>query len=477
MTTDTRTFSGRHGIRGPRAVGFLVAAVVIVLATYAVGTLRAPSGGTLPKVAAGAATQPAGVAADPGAALAAPGTATVLVPGSIDQLTQGIAIWSANVAKEPLDFFSATTLASLYHERGRLNGDLADQQKALQATATAERAAPHETSARVLEASIKYTLHDFESAYGTAQAVFRDEPTNLGALATMADAELELGRIADARADYDRLAASPGAAGAALDVRLARLAYLSGDGAAALARSRAALAATRAAAAAGTTVDLGFYDYAAAEYGRLTGDVAAARAGYQAALAVRSTDLGALVGLARIDAFEGRTADAIAGLEQAAAIAPQPETLGLLGDLEAASGRGADATRQFQTVRFIEQLGEIQATVFDRVLIRFDLDHGAASEATLAKARASLEAQPDASGHDIVAWSLYRLGRSSEAATESAAAGGATSADARIVFHAGAIALADGHTAAGRAALEHALALGPALDPIERAEATHLLGR
>jgi tetratricopeptide (TPR) repeat protein len=472
MTTDVRTFTGRHGIRRPRMVGILAAACVLMVATYAVGALR-PSPSSPPARAGGG---PAGPGAEPGT-LVAPGSTADLVPGSIDQLDHAIAMWSANVAKEPRDFLSATTLASLYHERGRLNGDLADQQKALEAAVVAERAAPKETPARVLQAAIKFTLHDFQGAFGVAQAVVRDEPGNLGALATMADAELELGRVSDARADYDRLAAMPGTAGPALDVRLARLAYLSGDAAGAVERSRAALAATQTAAAAGQTVDLGFYEFAAAEYARLTGDVSSAKAGYEAALSARPTDLGALLGLARIEAFKGNPADAVATLRRAAAIAPQPETLGLLGDLESADGVAADGARQFQTIRFIEQLGEIQATVFDRVLLRFDLDHGTASEATLTKARASLAARPDAGGHDTVAWALYRLGRIREAATEIDAAGGAGSADARIVFHAGAIALAGGHAAAGRAALEHGLALGAALDPIERVEAHRLLGR
>jgi len=476
MTTDRRTFTSRQGIRRPRTVGFLAAAAVVVLATYGFGALRGAAPRGLPGGPVAPAAAPA-APADGSTTLAAPGSTTALVPGSIDQIDHAIPIWSANVAKEPRDFFSATTLAALYHERGRLSGDLADQQKALEAAMTAERAAPHETPARVIEAAIKFTLHDFDGAYGVAQAVVRDEPGNQTALAVMADAELELGHVADAGADYDRLAALPGATGPALDVRLARLAYLSGDGAEARQRSEAALAATRTAAAAGETVDLGFYEYAAAEYARLTGDAATARRGYEAALEVRPTDLGALVGLARIQAFDNNTADAIATLEKAAAIAPQPETLGLLGDLEMTNGQAADASRQFQTVRFIERLGEIQASVFDRILIRFELDHGGAAGAALSVARASLQARPDAGGHDAVAWALYRLGRIPEAATEIAAAGGATSADARIVFHAAAIELAAGDTASGRTALEQALKLGPALDPIERAEAQRLLAR
>ena len=63
---------------------------------------------------------------------------------------------------------------------------------------------------------------------------------------------------------------------------------------------------------------------------------------------------------------------------------------------------------QYATVRFVEQLGEIQSTVFDRVLLRFDADHGGATDDVVAKARASLATRPDATGHDAVAWTLYR---------------------------------------------------------------------
>jgi len=50
-------------------------------------------------------------------------------------------------------------------------------------------------------------------------------------------------------------------------------------------------------------------------------------------------------------------------------------------------------------------------------------------------------------------------------------------ADARFLFHRGAIAWAAGDASAGRADLERALAMGPALDPLERAEAEGLLDR
>ena len=319
-----------------------------------------------------------------------------------------------------------------------------------------------------MEAAILFTLHDFAGAFTTADALVREDPTQLGALATRFDAEIELGRIDDARRD---LGALHSAGGAAVLIRTARLDAVTGDPAGALRSAEQA----RKAAVADETDDLGFYDYAVGEYARLAGNTRAARVAYQAAIKERATDLAALVGLARIDAFEGNTAAAIAGLQKATAIAPQPEAVGLLGDLQAASGDAAGSRTAFDTVRFIERLGDIQSTTFDRQILRFELDHGGATDALLARAQSSLATRPDWTGHDTVAWAMYRLGRFDEASAEIAKARALGDADARLRYHDGAIRIAAGDRTGGQAMLRSALALGPALDPIERLEAERLL--
>jgi tetratricopeptide (TPR) repeat protein len=451
----------RTRIPRPRALGILVAAVVLVGLTYGWTATRP-------------ATAPRPPTGDPATIDIATGTAAGLTPGSIAQLDHSINAWAGNLSAEPRDFISATSLAALYYTRGRLSGDLADDQRALEAARMASRMAPTEPGGRAIEAAVLYTIHDFSGALAVAEALYRDDPSQVGALATIADSKLELGRIDDARSDFDLLATL--ARGPSVDVRLARLASVTGrpDEALRLAIAARDAAETNSAMAA---VDVGFYEYAVGEYARLAGKAATARSAYQAALAIRDTDFGALVGLARIDAFDGRLGEALAGLRKAAAIAPQPETVALLGDLLAASGDATGAKEQYSTVRFIERLGQIQSTVFDRVLIRFELDHAGASEDELAAARASLAARPDTTGHDAVAWALYRLGRLDEAAIEIKAARVNGADDARLRFHDGAIALARGDRAAGQALLRSALASGPALDPIERAEATHLSTR
>jgi tetratricopeptide (TPR) repeat protein len=463
--TSTRQHPVRIGfpLRTPRAAGILAAAIIVVALTYLPAALvptESRSGNPAP------ADHP--TIAAPGAA---PGALAAL---SVEQLDRSIEAWSANLAAEPRDFLSATNLATLYHGRGQLTGDLGDHERALEAATTALGIAPTYAPARAVQAAIRFTLHDFAGAFAVADSLYLDDTSQLGALAIRADAAIELGRIDQARRDLDVLAAAVGSP--AVDIRLARLASVTGEVGEALRLAKAARAQARQDAQSGV-IDLVFYERAVGEYARLAGDARTARAGFVGALAIRSNDLGALLGLARIDAFEGRTAHAVAGLEAAAAIAPQPETLALLGDLRATSGDQAGAEEAHDTVRFIAELSSIQQAVYDRLLIRFDLDHGAASATSLEAARESAASRPDAAGHDLLAWALYRLGHFDEAAIEIQAARALGADDVRLAYHEGAIRRALGDERGARELLESALALGPALDPVERAEALRLLTR
>jgi len=456
--------------RRPRPIGILAVSVLL-----AAGSTLAGWSGLGDRT-----TVPAPGAPETAVSVPIPGAGTGAFPaGSLAQLDHNITAWTRNLEANPNDFISATMLGTLYHARARLTADLADHERALEAARTAIAIAPTQPAARNLEASILFSLHDFRSALASADLLYREDRTQFAALATRADSELELGDLDAARSDLAVLQAAT--SGPAVDVRLARLAAVTGDlrGSAALARH----ARDAAVAEGGNT---GFYEYALGEYSRIAGDAPAARAGFEAALAVRSSDLGALVGLARVQAFEGDLAGAIATLEAATAIAPAPEAEALLGDLltvrasdesRPTADRAADlraAGEAYGTVRLTRTLSALAGSVYDRQLLLFDLDHGTTDPATLDASRASLEARPDAAGHDLVGWALHRLGRDAEALVESRVAVAAGAADARTLFHAGAIAAALGDAAEAIRHLDAARALGPALDPIERAEATSI---
>jgi tetratricopeptide (TPR) repeat protein len=445
--------------RRPRAIGLLLGALLVAVGSYLFTAVRQPAAPPISQ-------RPAPQAPVASAAPIDGGGGPI---GSLAQIDHSIEAWAKNLETNPRDFLAATNLAALYQARGRLSFDLTDYERALAAARAALTIEPMHNPARAVEGAILFSLHDFAGAFASADTLVRDDPSQTGALAVRFDAALELGRIDVARADLDALRR---VGGPAVLVREARFASVTGDAELALERAQAA----RAAAIADEADDLGFYAYAEGEYARLAGDAAAARAAFADALELRGDDLGALVGLARVDAFDGQIDAAIAGLRRATAIAPQAEALALLGDLLEGQDPVAGA-ESFETVRFIERLGDLQATTFDRQLLRFELDHGGAYEALLARARESLTERPDGAGHDNVAWALYRLGQFDAAAESIAAARALGADDARLRFHEGAIQLARGDVEHGERLLRSALDLGPALDPAERAEAKRLLDR
>lgn len=483
MTADSQTQPAMIAARQrrlPRAVGLLAAALLVAggsyLAPAIIGGLNGTSGGS--------AAVPRAVLPDPGAAAPVDGTAS---DGRLP-LPERIAFWTVRVKEQPSDFVSFVQLAVTWSEQGRLRLDLDAYLRAGNAVERALAVAPAYPAALAARASIRFATHDFAGAVADASDALRAAPADPSALAIRGDSLLELGRIDEAAATYEQL--RPIAGGPAFDIRQARLAFVRGDTAGALEFARKALIGASGGGAAGTEitdpVQRGFYHFALGEYARLSGAADLAEDEFRAALKLRATDLGALVGLARVQAFDGDVYAAIETLGSVVAIAPTPEAEALLGDLLAARVAGANQSpadrmadraagaAAYGTVRLTRTLSAFAGSVYDRQLILFDLDHGAADVGTLDASRAALLVRPDAVGHDLVAWALHRLGRDDEARAESQTAMASGAADARTLFHAGAIAAALGDVGEARRLIDTALGQGPALDPIERAEATEV---
>jgi tetratricopeptide (TPR) repeat protein len=442
-----------------RPIGFVLAALLVVGATYGVSTLAGSRRSAGPEARTGR-----GDSLALGAALdGAPG------PADVAAIDVQIKIWGAKAAADPRDDISAGNLTVLYLGRGRLTGDAADYERASAAAARALAANPTAIETRALKATVLQATHDFAGALALADVILADEPGYVDALAVAGDAQLELGRLDVAAATYQKIASI--ALGPALDARLARLAWLRGDAVGAVELATKA----RDAAAHTESTDPSFYEAQLGEIARVTGRTDVARAAFAAALGLRPTNQLALVGTARLEAFAGDDTAAIAELRTAAAIAPRPETLALLSDLLARTGDATGAARARDTVHVIEQLGGTAAALFDRQILGFDLDHGDATAAVRDRAVAAAAIRPDAAGLDVVAWAAFRLGDLETARAESAKALATGSIDARILYHGGAIAIASGDTDGGRALVQRALDLGPALDPLDRHEAEALI--
>lgn len=451
----------------PRLLPFLAAAVLVAIGSYVIPAVIGPADAPVER---------------PRLALPAPGAVSAPLPDDAGRrpLDERLAFWSRRVEEQPADAASWIQLALTRAESARLRYDLDAWVRARAAVDRALELAPASPSGHAVRASIRFATHDFAGAETDAAAALEVAAADPTALAILGDARLELGRPDDAAAAYDRLAEVSG--GPALDVRLARLAWIRGDPGTAVALARRALLGASDGGAEGAAAidvaELAFYHYAVGEYARLTGDAAAAQEAFEAGLSLRPDDVGSLVGWARVAAWLGDADAAIVALERVTAIAPLPEAEALLGDLLAIRGGPGDtaaAGTAHGTVRLTSELSALAGALFDRQLIAFELDHGGDAALAVERAVAALAVRPDAAGHDLLGWALLRAGRLDEAWQESVVARASGPHDARALFHAGAIAAARGETEVARELLSAALALGPALDPIERAEAERRL--
>jgi tetratricopeptide (TPR) repeat protein len=431
-----------------------VAAVVIVVASNATALLS----GQRP------AAQPAGEAAG---LVEAGGGAPDATVGSIAQLDRSIGAWTANLAANDRDFISATNLGLLYDARGRLTGDVADYGRAQEALARALAIVPDHLPARLLQARLLQTTHDFSGALAASKAILRDDPTQAQALATMGDALLELGQVDEAEAAFGRLAVET--PGAAVTARQSRVAYLRGDTTRARALSMQAFEEASSAGETGPT--LAWYAYLAGTVALTTGEPENASRWFDKATAAWPGSYQAIAGSARAQAGLDRLDDAIAGYEHAAAVAPQPDALAVLGDLYALRGDSAGAAREYGTVELIGRLAALNRQVYNRQLVLFSVDHGRDLPEALASAEDELAVRKDVFGYDAYGWALLANGRAGDADAAMHRALALGTRDAGMLYHAGVVAAAVGDGERARGLLTEALAIRGALDPLSAGRA------
>lgn len=400
-----------------------------------------------------------------------PDAPVVSAPGSLAQIDRSIAAWTANITMNDRDFISAATLGLLYEARARLSGDVTDYARAAEATNRSLAIEPEQLDVQALHARLLLATHDFSAALAEAQVLDRAAPDQPAVLAIVADAHLELGDLAAAAALYERIQIL--APGPAVDARLARVAFLTGDPAGAVAQAEAAHAAALAGGQAGPA--LSWYAYLAGTLSLGAGAPEAAVTWFDRALDAWPQSHLALAGRARAAAALGALDEAIDGYRAAIAVAPQPDALTALGDLLALRGDEAGAEQQYATVLAIARLQGGNGLVYNRQLVLFGVDHERDVAGALALAEREIAVRKDAYGYDAYAWALLANGRAAEADAAMTTALASGIRDAMLLFHAGEIKAALGDTAAARHLLEAALAIRGALSPRSAARAVTTL--
>jgi tetratricopeptide (TPR) repeat protein len=173
---------------------------------------------------------------------------------------------------------------------------------------------------------------------------------------------------------------------------------------------------------------------------------------------VAPTDARLLSAMARVARARGRSQEAIAYGERSIAVAPDPATLGLIGDAYAALG---DSAKAQEYVHAMEVVTFAQPGGFHRAWSLFLLDHGLRVPDVLEQVQNEIRTRPDIYGWDLLAWALHRSGRDREALPAMARALSLGTRDAMLDTHMALIERGLGHRIAARQYFEQAHAIDP----------------
>jgi tetratricopeptide (TPR) repeat protein len=315
-----------------------------------------------------------------------------------------------------------------------------------------------------LKGMVLLNAHRFTEARTLAETVLKQDPDDVLALGVLSDAQLELGNFAGAVEAAQRMVDLkpnlPSYGRAAhlrwlmADAQVAKQFYRSAIDAGADPRDAEPLAWTLV-----QTAMIFWHE----------GDLEGADAGFRVALQKLEGYPPALVGQARVALAKGEAQRAVELLEHAQAQSPLAETAWLLGDAKEAAGDTQGAQAAYAEVTRLGRQGDhLTLALF---LATKDREH----EEALRLAQAEHELRPNTHVEDAYAWALYRGGKLAEARAASDRALALGTKEPRLLFHAGAIRIAQGETAEGQALVKQALSLNPAFDVSGAAEARKLL--
>ena len=366
------------------------------------------------------------------------------------------------VQRDPDDILAQNRLADIYLQRLRDTGDYEWLRRAGEATRRSLASVPAEQNASGLfmQGRVEYESHHFAAARDRASALTKIEPGKSRGFALLGDALLEFGDLDQAAAAYDEMQKRKGDS-VEIETRLARLEPARGAHDSARMHFEKALEASRDFSPASPEI----IAWCLVQLGQLAfnlGQWDAAEKNFQAALAERPNDFGALEHLGELRAAQEKYDEAISLYEEVIARTPRPEFWQALGDVYAARGKLIEAAAWHTRARdaYLKSAAEGNAHYFHH-LAGFFSDTEQNPVEALKWARRDLELRHSAAAKDTLAWALYRGGEFELAANAAREALTNGSKDAHILFHAGMIFLAGGDAARGKETLAEAARINP----------------
>ncbi|TMF12602.1 MAG: tetratricopeptide repeat protein [Chloroflexi bacterium] len=360
----------------------------------------------------------------------------------------------ARIRQHADDWKSIDDLAAAYLQKVREVGDPSYYGKVEALLKRALAHDPGDAQASTSMGLLALARHEFVSALTWGDRAAQLDPAGARPLGIIGDAQIELGRYADAVQTFQAMVDRRPDLGSYARVSYARELFGDVDG--------AISAMQQAVEAGGTVPENGAYTRVLlANLYFNGGRLADAEAAYRRALFDQPRYPYALAGLARLEAARGRYAAAIDRYRAAVDVYPLPDFVIGLGDAYAAAGDSGRAAQTYDLAVAEQQLYRANGVDLDAELALFDADHRRDLPAALAAARRAMADRPSVRSADILAWTLYQAGEDAAALTASDQAIRLGTRDAGMYFHRGMIEARLGQTSTARTDLQTALRINP----------------
>ena len=381
-----------------------------------------------------------------------------------------VSYWESRAIATPRDVVVLTQLGQAQMTFASEVGDLAYYELAEQSFRKALEYNASSDGALLGLAGAVSARHGFNEAQALLDDHTFKAPLKETVLTSRGDAALELGDIQQAQSLYAQVGAmTPGEP--AINSRIARVAYLQGD------TERAVELATSALRSVSTLdlrpADAAFYWFQLANYQWRSGDTTASLANLDNALSIFPGHLGSLELYGHVLVSEGRYEEAISSFEALVVGGGAADLHGELEKLYTATGQ-AEAAAEQNALGLAAAAEQVDSFVAERRhLVDFYGSHDPV--VALELARLDFADRQDIYSHDALGWALHLNGLSGEAAIHADAALALGTQEAKLHYHAGMVALANGETELAKLRLATALEIDENFDVAHGPAATTAL--
>lgn len=399
---------------------------------------------------------------------------TVAEASPVDQKQlrrQSIAFHEKRLTEDPESALDMAQLAALNLEEGRMS---ADERAFVRAESLARRSLGERTQkngrSAALLANALQAQHRFDEARNVARELVEREPDEPAYRALLAETLMEvgdyeqaigqLGGVRDRRAD-------PGIA-----PRFARWAELTGQ----TAEARRILRRARDEAASRpdlTSEQRAWYGLRLADLELRHGNLRSAATAIKEALREAPDDWRLILARARLEAAHGSWRKAARSAGDVIATVPSPDAFALLATAQRELGNVAEAEALDLA---LEGIVAGRSGMIHRSWALTLLDRERSVDQVIALAAADTLVRRDIHSLDLLAWALYRAGRSNDALPLARRAMAQGSSEPVLRYHAGMIELVAGDTTLARHHLSLALGRARALRPAQVGEIRRALG-